>query len=294
MNYNREQVFWFSRARHQFNHVLKTGVKKDGTLLALQNECYLEGGAYASFGIATVYYAGSLLGAPYKLPNMKYDGYRVYTNKPACGAQRGHGGVAARAAFEQQLDAIAEELGMDPIDLRLKNIMESGDVTCNDLNMSSLGMKECIEAVRDGSVWKDKKGKVAQRQGHRDGLRVLCLGCRLSHLPVRHLSLHGHDQAGRRRRHGTRVHRIGGDRSGVGHDHGHDRGRGPGGPSRCRAGVIRRHGLRDRPGGLLQPHDPHDGPCHQGGGRRCQKPGAGGAGLGAEGACRRIWTSSGA
>jgi 4-hydroxybenzoyl-CoA reductase alpha subunit len=165
MNYDREQVFWFSRARHQFKHVLKTGVRKDGTLLALQNECYLEGGAYASFGIATVYYGGSLLGAPYKLPNMKYDGYRVYTNKPACGAQRGHGGVVARAAFEQQLDAIAEELGMDPIELRLKNMMESGDVSCNDLNMSSLGMKECIEAVRDGSVWKDKKGKVAKGKG---------------------------------------------------------------------------------------------------------------------------------
>jgi 4-hydroxybenzoyl-CoA reductase alpha subunit len=165
MNYDREQVFWFSRARHQFKHVLKTGVRKDGTLLALQNECYLEGGAYASFGIATVYYGGSLLGAPYRLPNMKYDGYRVYTNKPACGAQRGHGGVAARAAFEQQLDAIAEELGMDPIEFRLKNIMETGDVTCNDLNMSSFGMKECIEAVRDGSAWKRKKGKIAKGKG---------------------------------------------------------------------------------------------------------------------------------
>jgi 4-hydroxybenzoyl-CoA reductase subunit alpha len=165
MNYEREQVFLFSRGRHQFTHVLTTGVKKDGTLMALKNECYLEGGAYASFGIATVYYAGSLLGGPYKLPNMKYDGYRVYTNKPACGAQRGHGGVAARAAWEQQLDVIAEELGMDPIELRLKNMMSAGDVTCNDLNMSSLGMKECIEAVRDGSGWKEKKGRMTKGKG---------------------------------------------------------------------------------------------------------------------------------
>lgn len=165
MNYTREQVFLFSRARHQFTHTLTTGVKKDGTLMALQNECYLEGGAYASFGIATVYYAGSLLGAPYRLANMKYDGYRVYTNKPACGAQRGHGGVAARAAWEQQLDAIAEELGIDPIDLRLQNIMTAGDVTCNDLNMSSLGMRECIDAVRDGSRWNAKKGKLAAGKG---------------------------------------------------------------------------------------------------------------------------------
>jgi 4-hydroxybenzoyl-CoA reductase subunit alpha len=165
MNYSREQVFLFSRARHQFTHTLTTGVKRDGTLMALKNECYLEGGAYASFGIATVYYAGSLLGAPYRLENMKYDGYRVYTNKPGCGAQRGHGGVAARAAFEQQLDALAQELGMDPIELRLMNVMEAGDTTCNDLNMSSLGMKECIEAVRDGSGWIEKRGKMPEGKG---------------------------------------------------------------------------------------------------------------------------------
>lgn len=165
MNYTREQVFMYSRARHQFTHILTTGVKKDGTLVALKNECYLEGGAYASFGIATVYYAGSLLAAPYRLPNMKYDGYRVYTNKPACGAQRGHGGVAARAAWEQQLDIIAEELGMDPIDFRLKNTMSTGEITCNELNMSSLGMKECIEAVREKSGWTKKKGKLPKGKG---------------------------------------------------------------------------------------------------------------------------------
>jgi 4-hydroxybenzoyl-CoA reductase subunit alpha len=163
--YSREQVFMLCRARHQFVHHMTTGVKKDGTLLALQHDCYLDGGAYSSFGIATVYYAGSLLGGPYKLPNMKYDGWRVYTNKPTCGAQRGHGGVAARAAWEQQLDMIAEELGMDPIELRLKNMMQAGDVTCNDLNMSSLGMRECLETVRNASGWASKKGKLPKGKG---------------------------------------------------------------------------------------------------------------------------------
>lgn len=165
MNMSREQVFMFSRARHQFVHTMTTGVKKDGTLMALEHACQLDGGAYSSFGIATVYYAGSLLGGPYKLPNMKYDGYRVYNNKPACGAQRGHGGVAARAAWEQQLDMIAEELGMDPFELRLKNMMQAGDVTCNDLNMSSLGMKECLEAVRGGSGWDEKRGHLPTGKG---------------------------------------------------------------------------------------------------------------------------------
>jgi len=165
MAYTREQVFSFGRARHGFTHEMKIGVKKDGSLMALEHRATLDGGAYSSFGIATVYYAGSLLGGPYKLPNMKYDGRRIYTNKPACGAQRGHGGVIARALFEQQLDVIAEKLGLDPVELRLKNMMETGDVTCNDLAMSSLGMRQCIEAVAQGSGWKRKKGALPRGKG---------------------------------------------------------------------------------------------------------------------------------
>ena len=165
MCYTRDMVFMQSRARHQFTHKITTGAKKDGTLMAIKHECYLDGGAYSSFGIATVYYAGALLGGPYKLKNMSYDGYRIYNNKPTCGAQRGHGAVIARACFEQQMDMLAEKIGMDPLELRLKNMMEAGDTTCNDLNMSSFGMAECIEAVRDGSSWNEKKGKIPEGKG---------------------------------------------------------------------------------------------------------------------------------
>ncbi|MFH0825501.1 MAG: molybdopterin cofactor-binding domain-containing protein [Pseudomonadota bacterium] len=165
MTYSREQVFLHSRARHQFYAEMSLGVKKDGTMTALRNKAILDGGAYTSFGIATVYYSGSLLGGPYHLKAMKYDGYRVYTNKPACGAQRGHGGVAHRAAFEQLLDMTAEKLGMDPVEMRLKNMMVAGESTVNELDMSSLGMRECIEAVRDGSDWGNKKGKLPKGKG---------------------------------------------------------------------------------------------------------------------------------
>jgi 4-hydroxybenzoyl-CoA reductase subunit alpha len=96
---------------------------------------------------------------------MRYDGWRVYTNKPACGAQRGHGGVIARALFEQLLDLAARDLGLDPIELRLKNVMEAGDVTCNELAMSSLGMRECIEAVKKGSGWRRKRGRLPRGKG---------------------------------------------------------------------------------------------------------------------------------
>lgn len=165
MVYSREQVFLYSRSRHAFTHTMTTGVKKDGTIVALKHSCDLDGGAYTSYGIATVYYAGSLLGGPYKIQHMKYDARRVYTNKPACGAQRGHGGVIARAAWEQQLDTLAEELGMDPVELRLKNMMENGDTSCNELYMSSLGMRECIESVRDKSGWIKKKGSLPKGKG---------------------------------------------------------------------------------------------------------------------------------
>ena len=164
--FTREQVFWHSRARHQFFHEMTLGVDRQGKLLFLDHEAVLDGGAYASFGIATVYYAGSLLGAPYRLPAMRYKGVRAVTNKPASGAQRGHGGVIARALFEQQLDLIARDLGMDPVDLRLRNVMEAGDETVNNLAMSSLGMKECLEAVQKSSGWAAKrKGERAEGRG---------------------------------------------------------------------------------------------------------------------------------
>jgi 4-hydroxybenzoyl-CoA reductase alpha subunit len=174
ITFDREQVFLHSRARHQFFHTMTTGVKRDGTLSFLEHKCILDGGAYASFGIATIYYAGSLLGGPYRLKNMKYDGYRVVTNKPACGAQRGHGAVIARALFEIQLDRIAEELGMDPIELRLKNVMEAGETTCNELFVSSFGMREALEAVRDSAAWKRKRSLGGKTRGKGKGIGAAC------------------------------------------------------------------------------------------------------------------------
>ena len=94
---DREEVFMHNRARHQFYHEMKIGVDKNGKILAHKHLSVLDGGAYSSFGIATIYYNGSLLHAPYAIPNMRYDAYRVFTNKPASGALRGHGGLSNRA-----------------------------------------------------------------------------------------------------------------------------------------------------------------------------------------------------
>jgi 4-hydroxybenzoyl-CoA reductase subunit alpha len=171
IRFDREQVFLHGRARHQFFHTMTTGIRRDGKILFLEHEAILDGGAFSSFGIATMYYAGSLLGGPYRLGYMKYDGYRIVTNKPACGAQRGHGAVHARALFEMQLDRLAEEAGLDPIEMRLANVMQAGDVTCNEMNMSSLGMRECLEAVRQESGWVEKR---RSPRGTGRGIGVAC------------------------------------------------------------------------------------------------------------------------
>ena len=276
ITHSREEVFLYSRARHQFQSQFTIGAMNDGTIVCLHNKTYLEGGAYSSFGIATVYYAGSLLGGPYKLKHMKYDGYRVFTNKPACGAQRGHGGVISRALFEQMLDMIAERIGMDPVELRLKNMMQTGDVTVNELAMSSLGMRECLEAVRDGSDWNNKKGKLPPGKGIGLACGFFRLRGRIPHLPLRHLPRHGGGQAGRGRRHGRGGDRLGRDRPGLGHHLCHDRGRGPGGGPGGHPDHLRRHRLLGGPGGLLLAPDPDDRTRHQGRGRGRQAPGSGG------------------
>jgi CO/xanthine dehydrogenase Mo-binding subunit len=117
---------------------------------------FLDGGGYSSYGLASVYYTGALQTVTYKLPAYKFEGVRVFTNKPACGPKRGHGTPQPRFAVEIHLDKIAENLGMDPIDLRLKQIVEPNFVTVNGLRISSCGLKECIEKVAERAQWKKK------------------------------------------------------------------------------------------------------------------------------------------
>ena len=165
MRYTREEMIRHGRGRHKQFIKMKIGAKEDGSITAVQEEAVLEGGAYSSFGIVAVYYAGAMVPTLYKLPNFKYDGYRIYTNLPACGAMRGHGCPHPRFAFEGVLDMIADELGMDPIDLRLKNAMEPNSKTVNELDVGSCELKACIQAVRERSGWAEKRGKLPPGKG---------------------------------------------------------------------------------------------------------------------------------
>ena len=106
ITYTREEVFWAHRGRPRTIIDLKTGVKNDGRVTSVACKVIQDGGAYCSYGVVTILYSGALLGAIYDIPHIRYDGYRVLTNKPACGAMRGHGTVNVRFAFESQMDEI--------------------------------------------------------------------------------------------------------------------------------------------------------------------------------------------
>ncbi len=165
MRYTREEMIRHGRGRHKQYVTMKIGARRDGTITAVQERAVLEGGAYSSFGIVAVYYAGAMVPTLYKIPHFKYDGYRVYTNLPACGAMRGHGCPHPRFAFEGVLDMVAQELGMDPIEIRLKNAMEPNSLTVNELEVGSCELEACLRAVRDRSGWAEKKGKLPPGKG---------------------------------------------------------------------------------------------------------------------------------
>jgi 4-hydroxybenzoyl-CoA reductase subunit alpha len=101
----------------------------------------------------------------YDIPNVQFDGYRVLTNKPACGAMRGHGTVNTRFAFESQLDMLADELGIDPAEIRLKNQLRPPCLTVNQLRVTSYGYPDCIRQVVEKSGWRDKKGRLPFGKG---------------------------------------------------------------------------------------------------------------------------------
>jgi len=165
MSYDLEEVWLNGRGRHGMDMEYTTGVTKEGKILFVKNEIILDGGAYSGLGVASSYYAGALLTVLYDFDNYKFDAYRYVTNLPPCGAQRGHGQPHPRYAFESHLDHIAEDIGIDPIEMRIINARKSGDVTPNGYELKSYFLKEANELARDASGWKDKKGKMAKGRG---------------------------------------------------------------------------------------------------------------------------------
>ncbi len=168
--FDREESFYSGRGRHPTENEFALAFDTDGTLRGLDIQAVIDGGAFASFGIISTYYNGVLSVGPYKVPAFRYRGRRVYTNHVPSGAMRGHGAVNSRCSLEVLLDEAAQQLGVDPFDLRTKNLMPPYSHTINDFRITSMGLPECMAAVRNASQWDQRWRRLPLGQG-------LGLGC---------------------------------------------------------------------------------------------------------------------
>ncbi len=161
----REEVFYCHRGRHPTLMRVKTGVKKDGAITALHFQTILDGGGYGSYGVASTYYTGALQTVTYRVPAYRFDGARVFTNKPPCGPKRGHGTPQPRFALEVELDRIACDLGLDPAAIRRDHLQPANSLTANFLRVGSMGLGACIDKVVAASGWKKRRGRLPPGRG---------------------------------------------------------------------------------------------------------------------------------
>jgi 4-hydroxybenzoyl-CoA reductase alpha subunit len=155
----REEVFESARHGQPIFVELKTGVRKDGTLMAQQVKVINNSGAYRGSGVVVIFLCWGFVMLCYRIPNLKYEGYSVYTNNPVRAPQRGHGAPNLRFAVESQMDIIAEELGIDPVEIRLKNARQKGDILPNQDPVRNCGLVECVKRVAEATQFREKYGK---------------------------------------------------------------------------------------------------------------------------------------
>ena len=165
-----EEELTTSRRRHSMIVYSKMGAKKDGRLTAIQHRVIADGGGYTAVGPLSMYLAGFATTLPYKLPHFKYDAYRVFTNNPIGAAMRGHGITHSRFAAEIQMEMIAEELGIDPAEMRMRNAIDQpkpGTIyeTINKVTLKTCGLKQAIQEVTQDPIWRDRD-KMPRKEGN--------------------------------------------------------------------------------------------------------------------------------
>jgi CO/xanthine dehydrogenase Mo-binding subunit len=183
----QDEQFTTGRVRYPMIIDIKTGVKKDGTLLAREVRVVTDNGAYNSHGITITSGIGTKCTYLWGLPNVKYEADVVFTNKVYGGAFRGYGNPQITFAIESQMDMIAEKLGMDVKDLCLKNVNYEGQLTCMGHKVTSCGLKDCIEKTIEVAGWDEKRRKPGDRgvgmaslMHTGGGVRLLFGDCNLS------------------------------------------------------------------------------------------------------------------
>jgi len=164
----REEVFYAHRGRHPVLMWVRTGVDEDGRITAMHFRSALDGGGYGSYGAASVFYTGTLQTVTYDIPAYKFEGVRVFTNKPPCGPKRGHGTPQPRFALELHLDKIAQEIGIDPVELKRRNFVKPFTRAVNWLRITSCGLEECTDKVLAASGYATR----ARRRGRGMGFAV--------------------------------------------------------------------------------------------------------------------------
>jgi len=143
--YTREEEFMASSVRHAYRIHYMTGLKRDGTIIARQVRIVSDSGPYVLWGASTLSKASIHSCGPYDIPNMKVDGYLVYTNNPVGGAMRGFGVTQLGFAYEAHTDFCAKELGMDPIAFRRKNLIKDGSKLPTEMKMNIVTVGECLD-----------------------------------------------------------------------------------------------------------------------------------------------------
>ncbi|MFQ5913570.1 MAG: xanthine dehydrogenase family protein molybdopterin-binding subunit [Nitrospinota bacterium] len=168
VTYTREEVFSTTRQRHPTRISLKTGVTQDGRIVAKDCDMIMENGAYNGRGPDILASCPNYITVLYRTPNIHFDGYLVYTNNPPGSAFRGFGNPQMRFADDSQIDIIAAEMGIDPVELRRRNVREEGDVTPNKAVITSCGLRQCVEEVNRATDFQNRWGKLPF--GHGIGL----------------------------------------------------------------------------------------------------------------------------
>jgi carbon-monoxide dehydrogenase large subunit len=156
--FTREEEFGVAPVRHPTIIRCKTGMKKDGTWLAQETELIFDTGAYADIGPRVCRNAGFSAAGPYQVPNVRIDSYCVYTNHPIGGAFRGFGIPQVSWAIESHLDVMAEKLGLDPVEVRLKNAVEEGSLSVTGQVLHSVGLKETLRQAAEKIGWRKASG----------------------------------------------------------------------------------------------------------------------------------------
>jgi 4-hydroxybenzoyl-CoA reductase subunit alpha len=176
----REEVFYVHRGRHPVLMWIRTGFTGNGDITACHLKSWLDGGAYGSYGVASTFYTGVVNPVTYKMPAYWFEGARIFTNKPPCGPKRGHGTPQPRFALECQIDKAAEQLGLDPADMRTRILAEPFTKTANHLTVTTIGLGECLDKVVEASGWRGKWRGWGQRatrsaaSGRRRGVGIAC------------------------------------------------------------------------------------------------------------------------